>query len=306
MSTASASDAVVIPPYRCADAARLRDDPIVGTAPPARRWLLLEHPGPWRVDALAGLPMSPAVRHTLLHAAAHAHARILLIRRPGRDRFGVQRRWYVVDEDGGTVTGGWHSEDDLLTAAAAVEAPAPTGGDREPFLLVCAHGVHDVCCAIRGRPVAEALAGRWPERVWEVSHVGGCRFAPTVVVLPDGFYYGDLDGDAAVPTIQRHLAGDVATEHLRGIARFAPPAQAAVVEAYRRLGPLAPGAVHVAMPTGIPHGETTVDLEVAGRPEVYRAVVRAEQRPPAQLTCRAGRETSATQYELLSFEAQRV
>ena len=38
----------------CADAARDREDPPLGTAPPTRRWLLIEHPGPWPIDAVAG------------------------------------------------------------------------------------------------------------------------------------------------------------------------------------------------------------------------------------------------------------
>ncbi|CAA9311203.1 MAG: hypothetical protein AVDCRST_MAG48-2067, partial [uncultured Friedmanniella sp.] len=46
---------------RCADAADRRGDASVGTAPPARRWLLLEHPGPWPVDAVAGPGLDPAV-----------------------------------------------------------------------------------------------------------------------------------------------------------------------------------------------------------------------------------------------------
>ena len=70
--------------------------------------------------------------------------------------------------------------------------------DLGPILLVCTHGVHDTCCALRGRPVAAALAARWPGQVWECSHVGGDRFAPNVVVLPDGFYYGNLDPETAV------------------------------------------------------------------------------------------------------------
>lgn len=301
MSAASHTDVAPAAPFRCAVAARARHDPIVGTAPPVRRWLLLEHPGPWRVDAVAGLPLSPTVRSALHHAAQHAQARILLIRRPGRPHLATPRHWRIADEDGATVGGPWRDEEDLLVAAAALEAPVLPAGDPEPLLLVCTHGIHDVCCAIRGRPVAAALARRWPRQVWECSHVGGDRFAPNVVVLPAGFYYGNLDEDSAVSTIERHVSGRVATEHLRGISRFAAPAQVAVIEAYRRYGPLPPGAVHAAS-TIARAGFTVVDVTVAGLPGGLRAVVRAEQRPPAQLTCRAPRETAATEYDLVSLD----
>jgi hypothetical protein len=51
----------------------------------------------------------------------------------------------------------------------------------EPIYLVCTHGRHDACCAVRGRPVAAALAAAYPERTWECSHIGGDRFAANVV-----------------------------------------------------------------------------------------------------------------------------
>src|SRR3954454_11972481 len=54
--TTAESDAIAS--FRCSDAARERDDPFVATAPPARCWLLVEHPGPWGHQALgdAGYP----------------------------------------------------------------------------------------------------------------------------------------------------------------------------------------------------------------------------------------------------------
>ncbi|WP_153397004.1 hypothetical protein [Ornithinicoccus halotolerans] len=39
------------PAPRCSDAARERGDAMVGTAPPARRWLLLEQPKGWALNA---------------------------------------------------------------------------------------------------------------------------------------------------------------------------------------------------------------------------------------------------------------
>ena len=61
---------------------------------------------------------------------------------------------------------------------------------RSRCCCVCTHGRHDACCAERGRPVAAALAAAHPEQTWEVSHIGGDRFAANVLVLPDGLYYG--------------------------------------------------------------------------------------------------------------------
>jgi hypothetical protein len=269
--------------------------------------LLLEHPGPWPIDAVAGAGIDPAVLLGLQEATARSASRILLVRRPGRINRMAARRWIVAGPNLGWIAGPWREDRDLAAAAEALVAdPAQAGGISEPILLVCTHGVHDTCCAIRGRPVAAALAAEWPGQVWECSHVGGDRFAPNLVVLPDGFYYGNLDPESAVDTVRRHLAGAVAAGQLRGVARFPPPVQAAVVAAYGRLDPLAPNAITVQSVTQVgPHhghgSETTVDLRVANQGRV-RVEVLALRRPPARLTCRAIRETPATEFRIESFD----
>ena len=79
---------------RCSDEAELRDDPMIGTAPPQRDWLLVEHPGPWPVTAPFGADLSTA----LLRELGHPELRTLFIRRHGRegaaDRLTGPRRWY--------------------------------------------------------------------------------------------------------------------------------------------------------------------------------------------------------------------
>ena len=55
-----------------------------------------------------------------------------------------------------------------------------------PLFGVCTHGRHDACCAERGRPVAAALTASHPDETWEISHMGGDRFAANMVVLPGG------------------------------------------------------------------------------------------------------------------------
>ena len=292
--------------FRCADAARARADPLAGSAPPARRWLLLEHPGPWKIDAIAGSGIDADVLSELVQRAGSA-TRILLVRRSGRiDRRG-SRRWILAGLDSATVTGPWEDDGDLLDAADAMIAtlPAPTEPP-EPVILVCTHGVHDVCCALRGRPVASALASRWPELVWECTHIGGDRFAPNVVLLPDGFYYGNLDPDDAIATVQAHLAGTVLTDRLRGMARFLPPVQAAVIAAHQHYGPLGPSDVTVRATEhfGPHHGhgsETFVDLVIEPQQRKVRVHVLSVRRPDAQLTCRAVRETPATEYQIIDF-----
>lgn len=288
-------------PFRCAAASRERDDPLVGSAPYTRGWLLIEHPGPWRIDALAGSGLDAEVQALLGEVAREVPARVALIRRPGRRVRGAPRAWAAVRDDRSVTWGRWDTDADLRDAMAALRSPAPPPPEpAEPILLVCAHGVHDACCALRGRPVAEALAGEWPAAVWECSHVGGCRFAPSVVVLPDGYYYGLLDPQTAVTTVRDHLAGEVTLRYLRGTTRVAPPAQAAIAAVHRHLGPLGPHDVEVLTTEHPARGFWFVNLTVPGLgPGSMRAAVAAVRREPAQLTCRAQVDTPATEYRVL-------
>jgi len=312
---------------RCSDDARRRCDPLGATAAWTRRWLLLEHPGPWAPDALAGSGLTADVRDHLRQVLADVGGRALLVRRPTARPAATaaarspERRWAVVDQPTGLARWGtWEAslaEPAPLAGptagdataplhlgglAAAVDAlradPDPATDDASPLLLVCAHGRHDACCAVRGRPVAAALAARWPAATWECSHVGGDRFAPNLLVLPDGAYYGDLDPASAERVVDEHLAGAVRTRYLRGVSNGPPLAQAAVLGVLDRHGP---AGVRDAVPgRPVPVGEDRWEVEVTGSgPLPPRCVVTVARtrRAPARLTCRAPGEAVAVVHE---------
>jgi hypothetical protein len=66
-------------------------------------------------------------------------------------------------------------------------------------LMVCTHGNVDVACARFGFPIYEQLRKNHAAnsngmlRVWRCSHFGGHVFAPTLVDLPEGRYWGHLE-----------------------------------------------------------------------------------------------------------------
>jgi (2Fe-2S) ferredoxin len=284
----------------CSTSARRRGDPMLGTAAPARRWLLVEHPGGWAPAALDSPGIDEGVAERLHRTALEVGGRVVLIRRPGRAAVPgppEQRRWTVLDLDGRQQWGTWRHSTDLLAAGAVLlRGPVDSGGGHppEPMLLVCTHGRHDVCCAVRGRPVAQALAARWPQHTWECSHIGGDRFAANLLVVPDGTVYGGLDAASAVDVVEQHLAGSVDLEHLRGFSAHRPPVQAALAAVLRAHGP--------AGPRDVTPGEVVADgvlwhVEVLGRgslPARSAVTVRRTVQPPAHLTCRA--ESDATAY----------
>ncbi|WP_167880421.1 sucrase ferredoxin [Nocardioides guangzhouensis] len=227
--------------FRCATASLGRADTLAGTASTVRAFLLLEHPGGWgrRVPRDARLPEGLGERLTA--SAAEAGVRVLLVRRHGRTPLPGPRRVFAAYADPVTP---WVETTEVEDPGRVLDLDlAALGAGRSPGLLphdgsllcVCTHGRHDVCCAERGRPVATAVAAAHPQEAWEVSHIGGDRFAANLLVLPHGLYYGGLDPASAVAVTGGHLSGQVDLDHLRGRSGLAMPVQAAEVALRRRL-----------------------------------------------------------------------
>ncbi len=63
-------------------------------------------------------------------------------------------------------------------------------------LLVCTHGNHDVSCGRFGYPLYRTLKQDYATetlRIWRCSHFGGHQFAPTLLDMPEGRYWGHLE-----------------------------------------------------------------------------------------------------------------
>ena len=291
--------------YRCSVAGRERGDSIAGTASTVRSFLLVENPGPWGVDAVRDSRFPAPVKQGLRARAAAAKVRPLLIRRYHRRapttgfrvyaaRAGLDQSWLqtaVLD----------HPEDLLdldLDALGAGRSPGlePT---EEVLFCVCTHGKHDACCAEQGRPVAAALSQAYPEQTWEVSHIGGDRFAGNALVLPYGLYLGRLGAESAVAAADDVLGGRLPLEVLRGRSCLPMPAQAAEIALLRQLGETAMAAARV---LGVRRdGElTTVDAEAAG--VRWTVAVRTTHGEDVLLTCRAQRSNPHPRHQVLSIE----
>ena len=220
----------------CSDGARERGDPLVATGSHGDRWFLVENQAGWGRRALLDPPFDAALGRALVHRIEDDGIRPLVIRRPGRRATQDGTRWALVDSRPGRESVRWGRVDeptDLLDVP--LDGSAGEASD-QPIFAVCAHGRHDQCCAVRGRLVAARLAAAHPEQTWECSHLGGDRFAGTMVLLPHGLYYGWVDDADAVDVADAYLAGRVEPRFLRGRSAYSHPVQAAQHFARAQLG----------------------------------------------------------------------
>jgi hypothetical protein len=199
---------------------------LTGSASTYDGYILLELAPPWPADLWARAPLPrelPALlergraRGDVVKALTFApdaewsragHTRVFWYRRPTEPCAALHKTEYVVP----------HAlVDDLL--AALFEQPAEqarfaayqqaTGHVRE--LMVCTQGSIDPCCGKWGYQIYEMLragpaAGQGPLRVWRTSMLGGHRFAPTMIDLPEGRYWGRLTAQTLNLVVERQGA----------------------------------------------------------------------------------------------------
>lgn len=289
--------------FRCAVDSLQRGDDLAGSASTFRAFLLIECAGPWGTNALRDCRIPDEITTEIAARASKHKVRPLLIRRHGR-RATPSNRVFVARSDAG---GSWMESTTLndfkelldidLAALGAGESCGLTPYE-QPVFLVCTHGKHDVCCAERGRPVAAALNADLPEHTWEVSHIGGDRFAGNVLVLPQGLYYGRINPGEAVTFAADQLKGRLWLDRLRGRSCYAFAAQAAEIYLRRSLDRIDDGAVTL-------KGQRVDDdlraVTFGVEAEQWEVRVRSSHTAPAKLTCNASGEGRALQHELLSI-----
>ncbi|MEQ8486928.1 MAG: sucrase ferredoxin [Pseudomonadales bacterium] len=249
------------------------DEPLAGTADRVDVWVLLEYRPAWRAKALDQAELDPAIRRWLdaqlaALAAAGLKARPQLVRQPELDSdrvrllVGVGGRLLVFSGSGY----GFLQQIDL--AAVAAHPTAHPALD-QPQYFVCTNGQRDVCCARFGLPAYAALRERVGDRAWQVTHLGGHRFAPNVLVLPQGALYGRVTPDAVHTLVDGVEAGELVFPLLRGRTAYPPPVQAAEAAAARQglmVESVADGGASTTVRFRGPDGIVEVAVEPAAEP----------------------------------------
>ena len=279
----------------CAEVSRADEEPLGATASRVDRWLLVEYRGLWARDAVDGSVLSAEVKRALVAWRRSArHSRVLFVRRPER-RGADGLLAFRVDspETGGGVRCLELERHEDLARIDLDAAGSPTA---QPLLLVCTHGKHDRCCARYGRPLYEALQEQVEDGwVWQVSHVGGDRFAGNVVVLPAGVYLGRVEPGEAWERVDEVLAGRVPLARYRGRSSHSFPVQAAERAIREETGLLGLDDLRLVSAQQVGEG-WEVRFEASRSGEAWDVEVERRDGAPTYLTCSASALSRAAHY----------
>lgn len=152
---------------RCVDLCG--DQPLLGSASPCVWLLVVDQPRPWRPKVQDSLQLDREVQDLVDAFRGNKDRPFTLLARHSDQGQVHWFRW-------------WQGQPQRMTHPGGLPSAI------EPTLLVCTHGSRDACCGSLGPKLAARLGQ--DHQVWEVSHLGGHRFAPTLWHLPSWRVYG--------------------------------------------------------------------------------------------------------------------
>ena len=255
----------------CSDLCLASGEPMLGTATQVDVWLLLEYKPVWRAKAVEDNDLASATRgwidRTVVAVEAEGRkARVQFVRRPELDT--TLTNLFVAES--GTLRrfqGEGYAEIQHLDIDTAQMDEV-----HDPQYFVCTNGQRDLCCARYGLPVYTELRTLVGERAWQTTHLGGHRFAPNVLTLPQGAIYGRVFAED-VPEFTAMIENDVlATRYLRGRSAYPPEAQVAETLLDGNLASIEGGSVTFETADGL----ATVDVEPGIPYEVIASCGRTE------------------------------
>jgi|TARA_A100001391_G_scaffold63912_1_gene39855 hypothetical protein len=215
----------------CRDLCLERDEPLQGTGDAPRRVLLLAWPrGKWRTPRWESADMS-ALLAASIHNAAKSGLHVALVDRVG-DSEALPR--LMAQPEG--VYADFENEAALIAAIDAYAEGIVFSGEIDPriTILVCTDSRRDACCARYGfstYKALDAIADRDKFNIVQATHLGGCRFAASLVVMPERQRYGRMTAGQAPAFLEALSRGEIFLPAYKGRTDLPEPVQVAELAA---------------------------------------------------------------------------
>lgn len=187
---------------------------IASTLEHIHHWILIEQSKAWPArPSVKDLDVGEAQRVMIMRALEREGTRMQWIRnsssKSNRIFLCTENKLYIANEQ------------------TADLVPSQMTPHEQSLILVCTHGSRDRCCGKLGGFIYAKAHKKAPEQVWQASHLGGHRFAPTLLVLPQGMMYGRIKEDD-IPALLSHPPQiPFSCDRLRGVPQWPKEVQTA-------------------------------------------------------------------------------
>jgi hypothetical protein len=297
----------------CSAVSLQNQEALFGTATPTRTYLLLEYPHAWGANAIADSDLPEAVKSWLNAQAKYLpETKSLLIRGEANPAQTGIRFFVAIVQQQEPALYAFRLEcyEDLLELDLFAILSGATDHDVKriagPLWLVCTHGRRDVCCARHGLPVYQALRETADElaleMIWQVSHVGGHRFAANLVCLPYGLLYGRVDPDNAQAILRATQKRQIYLPNLRGRSCYPQVVQAAEYHLRAQSGELALDAFHLEHTAEVAPGSWYVQFASVTGKTTYRLSLDLEDSGVSVYQgCKLDKKETVVNYRLRNY-----
>jgi hypothetical protein len=205
--------------FFCSAQSLLLNEELIGTALLTEVYILIECKKPWANEAFESKRIPHKLR--LMVKQYRESARFLLIQNNNTKHIDhIQVLFYIRSNNYNFSTGFtlYRAEcsdydrvcDTLEDYFINQKLPSKDSSEKNRNILICTHGGFDQCCGkygtsfyIKSNDILESNNVHEKVEVWESSHFGGHRFAPTMIDFPDGRYYGRMNEDIFTAIINR-------------------------------------------------------------------------------------------------------
>ena len=217
----------------CTDLCRERGEPLEGLGDAPQRILMLAWPrGKWRTPRWESVDMSADLT-AALHAASQAGLHVALV-----DKVEAQGSLPTLHALPENVFADFPDEADLITAIRNyVDGQLFAGEiDTRPTIICCTDSRRDACCARHGFSTYKALvaiADSTRFNIVQATHIGGCRFAASLVVMPQRQRYGRMTAGLAPAFLAALERDEIYLPAYKGRSGQPEPAQIAELAAMR-------------------------------------------------------------------------
>lgn len=295
----------------CSDLSRETGEPMVGTAATVEAWFLLEYAGVWGAKATDENDLPRPVQNWLnKQLPLLGDGRVQFIKQNQPEGAGGISFFVALSREVAPSLYRFQLDgyEDLLELDMQAIATGDSAYDEfvysETLYLVCTNGKRDRCCARNGLPLYHALVEYAGQTVWQCTHLGGHRFAPTLLTIPDGAYYGRLTPADLASFVKSQQREQLYLDNLRGRCCYDSVTQAADHFLRQKTGLLERSAYRLVGNQRLDERHWTVTFISPDVGEVHRLILAQEMSSAGHLvSCSPQKSKPVTRFQLVDYEA---